>query len=62
MPIDDYVSNTELRSQTAKMAQKLVLALLCAAVAVASARDMLAAKPTLSVSQLPKKLQDLNAR
>jgi len=45
-----------------KMAQKLVLALLCAAVAVASARDMLAAKPTLSVSQLPKKLQDLNAR
>jgi hypothetical protein len=44
------------------MAQKLVLALLCAAVALASARDLLASLPTMSVSSLPDKLQELNKR
>lgn len=44
------------------MAKKLVFALLFAAVAVATARDMLAAKPSLSISQLPKNLQSLHAR
>jgi hypothetical protein len=47
--------------QPAKMA-KLVLALLCAAVALAAARDLLAPLPTLSVASLPKKLQELNER
>jgi len=44
------------------MAQKLVFALLCAAIAVASAREMLASKPALSIAQLPKGLQALNSR
>ena len=44
------------------MARKLVLALLCAAVAVAAARELLAPLPTLSVASLPKQLQELNER
>lgn len=39
---------------------KLVLALLCAALAVAAARELSQAKVT--VSELPKQLQELNSR
>lgn len=42
------------------MAKQLVLALLCAAVAVAAARELTQAK--VSVSELPKQLQELNTR
>jgi hypothetical protein len=42
------------------MAKQLVLALLCAAVAVSAARELSQAK--ISVSELPKQLQELNSR
>ena len=42
------------------MARKLVLALLCAAVAVAAARSLNQA--SVSVSDLPQQLQELNTR
>jgi hypothetical protein len=42
------------------MAKQLVLALLCAAVAVAAARELSQAK--ITVSELPKQLQELNSR
>jgi hypothetical protein len=44
------------------MARKLVLAVLFAAVAMATARELLAPLPALSVSSLPKNLQELNER
>lgn len=46
--------------QSATMAKQLVLALLCAAVAVAAARELSQAK--ITVSELPKQLQELNSR
>jgi len=42
------------------MARKLVLALLCAAVAVVAAREL--SQAAISVAELPKQLQELNSR
>jgi 3-hydroxyisobutyrate dehydrogenase-like beta-hydroxyacid dehydrogenase len=48
------------KATSVKMARQLVLALLCAAVAVAAARELNQAK--ITVSDLPKQLQELNTR
>lgn len=44
------------------MARKLVLAVLFAAVAFATARELLAPLPSISIAALPKELQKLNER
>lgn len=44
------------------MATKLLFAILCVAVASATARELTAARPVLSIASLPAELQELNAR